>query len=211
MAGKWTRSVARRGTSRLPSPAMVVACLSLVLALGGTGYAAGLLPVGSVGTPQLKADAVVSSKVKDGSLLAKDFRAGQLPAGARGAAGVAGERGAAGPQGVAGLQGQPGSQGPAGFSSLTYVAADYGPFPAGAQYGGEAVCTGGRHAVGGGVFSESADVGEQQVNSSYPSSGAGDGEEGTTAWWAYVDNTSSAPRHFRVYAVCAAATSVSGP
>ena len=92
MAGKWTRSVARRGTSRLPSPAMVVACLSLVLALGGTGYAAGLLPVGSVGTPQLKADAVVSSKVKDGSLLAKDFRAGQLPAGARGAAGVAGER-----------------------------------------------------------------------------------------------------------------------
>ena len=104
MTGNRIAPAARPRRLRLPSPAMVVACLSLVLALGGTGYAAGLLPVGSVGTPQLKVDAVVSSKVKDGSLLARDFKADQLPAGPRGAAGAAGpagERGAAGPQGRA--------------------------------------------------------------------------------------------------------------
>lgn len=62
-----------------PSPAMVVACLALIIALSGTSYAKILaLPVNSVGTPQLKANAVVSSKVKDSSLLAVDFKPGQL-------------------------------------------------------------------------------------------------------------------------------------
>ncbi len=35
---------------RLPSPAMVVACVALTVALGGTGYAAIKLPRNSVGT-----------------------------------------------------------------------------------------------------------------------------------------------------------------
>jgi hypothetical protein len=63
-----------------PSPAMVVACLALLVALSGTSYAKILaLPVNSVGTPQLKANAVISSKVKNNSLLAVDFKPGQLP------------------------------------------------------------------------------------------------------------------------------------
>ncbi len=41
----------------------------------------------SVGTAQLKANAVVSSKVKNHSLLAVDFKPGQLPAGAPGVSG----------------------------------------------------------------------------------------------------------------------------
>jgi hypothetical protein len=65
---------------RRPSPAMVVACLALVFALTGTSYADILnVPVNSVGTVHLKANAVVSSKVKNGSLLAVDFKPGQLP------------------------------------------------------------------------------------------------------------------------------------
>jgi hypothetical protein len=64
-----------------PSPAMVVACLALGAALTGTSYAKILaLPVNSVGTAQLKANAVISSKVKNQSLLAVDFKPGQLPA-----------------------------------------------------------------------------------------------------------------------------------
>jgi hypothetical protein len=61
----------------------VIASLALLVALSGTGAAAVALvvPGNSVGTAQLKKDAVVSAKVKDGSLLAKDFAAGQLPAG----------------------------------------------------------------------------------------------------------------------------------
>ena len=68
-----------------PSPAMVIACLARAVALSGTSYAKILaLPVNSVGTPQLKANAVITSKVRNYSLLAVDFKPGQLPTGIRG-------------------------------------------------------------------------------------------------------------------------------
>jgi hypothetical protein len=75
-----------------PSPAMVVACLALMLALGGTGYAAIKLPRNSVTTVQ----------VKDFSLLARDFKRGQVPAGPAGPAGPVGPAGPAGPAGSPG-------------------------------------------------------------------------------------------------------------
>jgi hypothetical protein len=65
---------------RRPSAATIIATLALVVALGGTGYAAASLPRNSVGTKQLKNNAVTSKKVKDGALLRQDFKAGQLPA-----------------------------------------------------------------------------------------------------------------------------------
>ena len=68
-----------------PSPAMVVACAALLFALTGAGYAAGVLGPNTVGTKQLKKNAVISTKVKNRSLLAVDFKAGQLPRGAQGA------------------------------------------------------------------------------------------------------------------------------
>jgi hypothetical protein len=87
----------------LPSPAVVLAALALLVALGGTSYAAIALPNNSVGTRQLQKNAVARAKlaenavtgpkVKNGSLTAADFKAGQLPAG---------------PQGPAGAQGVPG-------------------------------------------------------------------------------------------------------
>ena len=66
-----------------PSPAMVVACMALLFAMTGAGYAAGMLGPNTVGTKQLKRNAVISSKVKNRSLLAVDFKAGQLPQGRR--------------------------------------------------------------------------------------------------------------------------------
>ena len=82
--------------------------LALVVALGGTSYAALHLGKNSVGAKQLKKGAVRSAKVADGSLLARDFKAGQLPAGAPGPQGVPG------PQGEAGAKGDQGPAGPAG-------------------------------------------------------------------------------------------------
>jgi hypothetical protein len=73
-----------------PTPSMVVACLALVVALGGTGYAAIAIPRNSVGAVQLKDNAVTAAKVKNFSLVRQDFRPGQLPVGARGPAGPAG-------------------------------------------------------------------------------------------------------------------------
>ena len=82
---------------RKPSPALVVAIIALIVALGGTSYAAFKLPKNSVGTKQLKKNAVTvkklrknsvnSAKVRNRSLLAKDFRKDQLPRGATGPAG----------------------------------------------------------------------------------------------------------------------------
>lgn len=73
---------------------MVVALVALLVALGGTSYAVVNLPKNSVGTKQLKqksvtaakvrVNAITSAKVKDRSLLRRDFKQGQLPAGPRG-------------------------------------------------------------------------------------------------------------------------------
>lgn len=97
---------------RRPSPAMVVALIALFVALGGVGYAASQLPKNSVGTKQLKKNAVTSAKVKDHSLLAGDFKAGQLPAG---------PKGEAGPAGAQGPKGETGPRGP-GATTLVYDA-----------------------------------------------------------------------------------------
>jgi hypothetical protein len=109
-----------------PSPSMVVAFIALLVAMGGTGYAAAVLAPNSVGTQQLKKgavkgrdigkNAVTSRKVKNRSLLAVDFKAGQLPAGAQGA------------QGQQGPQGPPGQRGP----SDAFQTAAAGPVALGA-------------------------------------------------------------------------------
>jgi hypothetical protein len=91
------------------SYANVMATVALFLALGGSAYAALQLPKGSVGTRQLKKNAVVSSKVKNGSLLKRDFKAGQLPRGPKGDQGPAGPRGEHGPAGPRGEQGPAGT------------------------------------------------------------------------------------------------------
>jgi hypothetical protein len=54
----------KRRRLRAPSPAMVVACIALAIALSGAGYAAVKLPANSVGAKQLKKNAVTSIKVK---------------------------------------------------------------------------------------------------------------------------------------------------
>lgn len=86
-----------------PSPAMVVAVIALIVALGGGAWAATNLPRNSVGPNQIRNNSVTkakirnnavdSSKVRDRSLTARDFRQGSLPQGPRG------PRGATGPAG----------------------------------------------------------------------------------------------------------------
>jgi hypothetical protein len=53
---------------KLPSPAMAVAIIALMVALGGTSYAAVALPRNSVGSTQLRAGAVTSTKIKKGAV-----------------------------------------------------------------------------------------------------------------------------------------------
>ena len=102
--------------SRRPTPAMVVACVALLVALGGTSVAAvsqlarnsvgpAQLQFAAVTSPKIRTNAVNSSKVANRSLLRADFAPGQLPAGPtgpQGPAGPAGPAGGAGPAGVIG-------------------------------------------------------------------------------------------------------------
>lgn len=68
----------KRRRLRAPSPAMVVACIALAIALSGASYAAVTLPANSVGTKQLKANAVNSAKVANGSINGGDVANGSL-------------------------------------------------------------------------------------------------------------------------------------
>jgi hypothetical protein len=58
----------KRRWLRAPSPSMIVACIALFVALGGTSYAAIKLPANSVGTKQIKKSAVTGVKVKNATL-----------------------------------------------------------------------------------------------------------------------------------------------
>lgn len=102
----------RRILRRRPSPALVIACLALGIALGGTSYATVLqVPRNSVGAPQLKnravttrklaPSAVTSAKVRNGTLVRADFARGALPVGPAGPTGPAGP---AGPSGLSGVE-----------------------------------------------------------------------------------------------------------
>src|SRR5438045_3367177 len=69
-----------------PSPAMIVACVALTVALGGTSYAVTQIPNNSVGTPQLKKDAVTSLKIKDRTIVGADVnksKLGKVPSAAK--------------------------------------------------------------------------------------------------------------------------------
>jgi hypothetical protein len=68
----------QRLTERLPSPAMVVACIALAVALGGTSYAAIRLPANSVGTQQLKRAAITGVKVKPNTLTGTQINESRL-------------------------------------------------------------------------------------------------------------------------------------
>src|SRR3954467_14993415 len=91
--------------------AHAIALIALMVALGGTGYAALKLPKNSVGSKQIKKNAVTSVKVKNGSLKKGDFKKGQLPTGKQGPQGI---QGLPGQQGIQGQGGPTGPSGPTG-------------------------------------------------------------------------------------------------
>ena len=61
-----------------PSASMVVALVALVMAMGGTSYAAITLGKNSVGSKQLKKNAVTTSKIKNGAVTGKKIKLSSL-------------------------------------------------------------------------------------------------------------------------------------
>jgi hypothetical protein len=92
--------------------ANVVASLALFLALGGAAFAATQLPRNSVGTGQLKPEAVTAGKIAKKTR--NQLKGATGPAGAQGPTGKTGAKGAAGAKGATGAKGDTGARGPAG-------------------------------------------------------------------------------------------------
>jgi hypothetical protein len=173
---------------RRPSSALVIAILALVIALGGTSYAAVSLgpgavktrniapgavkaadiATGAVGKRAIATGGVSSQEVRDGSLRARDFGENALPA-----------------------------------SAITVHSAQTNIVP----YQSAVVtasCPDGQRATGGGWFVPV--VGSLQIQASYPSANAnGDpSQDGSiaTGWAVVVRNGPNFDGSFVTYAVC---------
>lgn len=124
-----------------PSPAMVVACLALFIALGGVSYGVATGSIdgreiknNSVASKDLRNNSATTADIKNGSLLRGDFRSGQLPAG---------------PAGARGPDGPPGPAGRDGFGVVSYDISEDEPVTADGSNSAVAFCTPGTVPVGG--------------------------------------------------------------
>ena len=175
----------------------MISCAALFVALGGTSYAVIVLPANSVGTKQLKKNSVVSAKVRDGTLRARDFAAGQIPAGSPGVQGA---------RGVSGEKGEPGTP---GFSSLRYIRGEWITLPPSDEASDEILCPAGEHVVGGGVLSNYNENGDPVMTSGYVNSSF---PPDTSSWFVSVWNPTDDPNFaFQAWAVCAPAAEVVYP
>lgn len=185
--------------ARRPSAAMVVACVALVIALGGTSYAAISLPANSVGTKQIKNGAVTKKKISPRTMTGLR--------GPRGARGLAGPAGAGGAAGSAGPVGPAGAQGLPGPVALAYI--DSGPWSllAGAQRTEQAYCPLGWSATGGGAIASSKAAGVT-INSSDQLGLPHWPLDPGSGWQVSMSNASLTDTTFWVDVICAVPTDI---
>ena len=176
-----------------------VALLALFVALGGTSYATVVnVPRNSVDTQHLKRNAVKPAKlapnavrtahVLDGSLLAKEFKAGQLP------------------QGPKADRGEKGDKGDPGATNV--VVRTQRPCPGGLPQDVHCVmrpmCEAGERAVGGGGGFD-GNLGNEEIQQSYPvEADLTRPEDGDTpvGWLTIIENKSANPQIPTGYVVC---------
>ena len=178
------------------SYANVMATLAVVIALGGSSYAAISVTGrdvkdGSLTGRDVKDSSLTGVDVRDGTLLATDFKAGQLPQGPVGPQGPAGTEGPAGPQGPVGPQGPAGET--KNVAAHIVTRSQIVQIPANTpMLGASANCESGETVIGGGY--EYGSGSSAVVVSSYPNS--------PSQWIVEFSNTSNASGTDAVWAVC---------
>ena len=177
--------------SKLPSPAMIVACVALFAALGGTGYAAGNLAHKATAS-------TAKAKPKRGPRGKRGPAGPTGPQGAPGPKGATGPKGDQGPKGDSGAPGKQGETGPAGPVELRYLQGPTITVLAGQKENARLECPKGLHDTGGGMLSEA----------SFGFNIAGSAPSGDNAWIVDVENITGSTQKFNVYVVCTTATSV---
>jgi hypothetical protein len=168
---------------RLPLVLSITAIVIAVLGTTSVGQAVvNAVPINSVGSLQLKrgavvnakigANAVTSDKVKNGSLLKGDFKAGQLPAGPTG------------PEGPAGTAGAVGAVGISDYEIVSGASAS----GSGTVQGANVSCPAGKKAIGGGATTSVGAVGGPMVQKSRPFDNGGGWEATGVEASAYAGN-----------------------
>jgi hypothetical protein len=177
-----------------------ISLMALFVALGGTSIAAVSLTKNSVGHKQIKKNAVRASEVKsravgtsevrNGALLAEDFKAGQLPAGAKGDKGDKGDTGTFGAVTV----------------QFTQHTADLAN---GAEVSVDAFCPEGQVGIGGGVRGDLTNSELTKVTANRPiisstNTGA-PADDGTFTGWrgTFVNENNGAGIRPETWVVCA--------
>lgn len=199
--------MSERSATRLSLAALAVAVLGWTPL--GEATRQQVFPRNSVGTVQLKTNAVTSPKIRNGAvqavdiqkssitaahvrpgtLLGSSFKAGQLPAGAKGDKGDKGEKGEKGDKGDKGEQGDVGIAGHQFLqSALVSVAANQVGFAT-------VTCPAGKRVLGGGGHVAGVAAGAGFLWQSIPIS--------ATAWRVAYKNTSGSNVSIWAYAVCA--------
>ncbi len=98
---------------RHPSAAVIISSIALFAGFGGIGYAAA-----TIGSPQIKNNAIQGIDVKDGTIKSADIAKGTRN-GLRGQKGATGEPGAKGDKGDPGVAGAPGAPGLSGLERVS--------------------------------------------------------------------------------------------
>lgn len=191
---------------RRPSPAMVVACIALAIALGGTGVAAvtATLPRNSVGTAQLQNNSVTSAKVLNGSLGRADFKPGTLIPGPAGANGAQGPAGPAGPQGLKGDKGDKGDSGAIGDVTVHIASVDVPARTGVDTYQNRSVqvnCDSNEKGISGGT-NWSGESDSTQLITVLSTPVYDSGTKKITGWRARGGNDTASTMTFQVYLVC---------
>jgi hypothetical protein len=164
--------------------AHAIALLALFIALGGTSIAAVVLKKGSVKSKHIARNAVTTSKVKDGSLRARDFPATELPKGDKGEKGD---------------KGDPGAPGPTGAGAITSRGVNKTGVIANAAHIATATCEPGERATGGGVRVQGVAYTSYRIIQSHPEG------QPANAWTGGMLSTSSdADGQMRVFVLCQA-------
>ena len=188
------------------NPANLMSATALFVALSGSAYAVSSLPSNSVGSAQLKKNAVTSTKVKDGTLRAKDFASGVL---------LKGDQGPQGAQGIQGLKGDKGDKGDTGtFGTITIQRADFPLNDASsvsAAGEGNVACPAGEIGVGGGANLANPTHSDGKITGSGPRKGdttnpqVPENGEQFTVWRATAINPAGGDgaTTLRVYIICA--------
>jgi hypothetical protein len=175
---------------------MVVAMLALIIALGGTSYAAVKLPKGSVGSRELKKNAVTTASIKNSAVTGAKVKADSLTGADINEATLA-------PAPLAAASNH--ANGAAALDRVTYrsiggsvAANDPNVTPVTLSGPVSAGCDPGQVVVGGGVHVD--DPNSLATHESYPGT--------ARTWTVVVGNDDPNPHSFTVFAVCIPAGAV---